>query len=72
MSPGGPAVCGRVPFDIDRVLLRVAQSRVQKLGCPLAAGPIRNAENMESLLPMVKTSGSHFGRLVDFPKRPIS
>ena len=39
--------------DIDRLLFRVTQSCVKKLGHslrPLAAGPIRNAEIMEYLL----------------------
>ena len=32
----------------------------------------RNAQNMESLLPMVKNLEPHFCGLVDFSKRPIS
>jgi len=42
--------------DIDRLLFRVTQSCVRKLGHslrPLAAGPIRNAEIMEYLLTML-------------------
>ena len=50
----GPAASGRGLCDIDRVLFKVTQSRVGKRGVlarrPLAAGQIRNAKSIESLL----------------------
>ena len=48
----GPTASGTGLYDIERVLLGVAESRVKNSPVPLAVGPLPNAENMESLLPI--------------------